>query len=273
VEHGPFQRSPVELIFPGLELARRLEASDAANAAASAKESIEAGGGVVAYAGPTSPLSHAIGLGMHGPVTDADLDRVEAFYRDRDTPSNIDLCPLADHTLMEKLGRRGYRITEFNNVLVGRPAKLEVVRRLDPSHVRLRICGPEDSELWSRTMVAGFFDREDLSAEEIAMGERLFRMPGAVGFIAEVNGTPAAAGTARKFGTLVTMFGDSTLPRFRGRGLQKELIALRLEWAEAEGCDLATAATLPGTPSQRNYMRAGFAVAYTKMNMCRELRA
>ena len=37
--------------------------------------------------------------------------------------------------------------------------------------------------------------------------------------------------------------------------------------AAARGCDLATASTLPGSGSQRNYERTGFQVGYTKVTM------
>jgi len=250
-------------MFPGLALAQRLECSDAENARVSAEEYIDVSGGVVAFGGPSSPLTHAIGIGMNGPVSESDLDRIEVFYRERGAPSNIDLCPLADPALMERLGRRGYRITEFNNVLYrdldGAPERTSLVRILEPADV------------WARTMISGFFGRDDLSADELAIGLSLFRMPGGTAFLAEIDGAPAAAGAARLQGTLATLFGDSTLLRFRGRGLQPAIIARRLAWAAEHRCELATAATVPGTVSQRNYMRLGFQIAYTKMNMLREL--
>src|ERR1019366_2130676 len=56
----------------------------------------------------------------------------------------------------------------------------------------------------------------------------------------------AAAGAMAIHGCLTTLFADSTMPGFRGAG------------------DLATASTLPGSVSQRNYERNGFRVAYTK---------
>ena len=37
--------------------------------------------------------------------------------------------------------------------------------------------------------------------------------------------------------------------------------------AIAQGCDMATASTLPGSVSQRNYERAGFEVVYTKVTL------
>jgi hypothetical protein len=42
-----------------------------------------------------------------------------------------------------------------------------------------------------------------------------------------------------------------------------------LRVAVEEGCDLATASTLPGSVSQRNYERNGFHVAYTKAVLVR----
>ena len=255
----------MELIFPGSELARRLEAADASNAAACATESIEAGGGTVAFAGANSPLTHAVGIGMKGPVTGPDLDRIETFFHDRGAPSNIDLCPLADPTLFEGLGRRGYRITEFNNVLY-----LPLGNSLAPP-TNIRTALPRERDVWSRTMVAGFFERDDLSDDEPRIGEALFDMPGAIACIAEVDGAPAAAAAARIDEGVMSLFGDSTLPRFRGRGLHKRFIEFRLACAGSSGCALAYAATLPGSISQRNYWRAGFRIAYTKINMSRGL--
>ena len=54
-------------------------------------------------------------------------------------------------------------------------------------------------------------------------------------------------------------------PRARGRGVHKELIRSRLLTAKALDCDLATALTVPGSISQRNYERSGFQVAYTRL--------
>jgi hypothetical protein len=68
---------------------------------------------------------------------------------------------------------------------------------------------------------------------------------------------------------LATLFADSTIAEFRRAGLHRELIAARLNDAAAQGCDLATSSTLPGSGSQRNYERLGFQVAYTKLTMVR----
>ena len=249
----------------GFALAQRVESTEARNVAAWATEYIEAGGGITSFAGPSSPISHAIGVGMNGPVTGGDLDRIENFYWSRGAPTSIDLCPLADPSLAELLGRRGYRITEFNNVLVALLPQPSAA----PPAAGIRIVSAGEKEIWTRTMIAGFFERDELSEEELAIGAGVFRMPHAAAFLAEADGVPAVAATACAGGGLLYLFGDSTLLRFRRRGLHSLLIQARLQWGAAQGCDLVSACTLPGSVSQRNYQRAGFIVAYTKMNLCR----
>ncbi len=95
-------------------------------------------------------------------------------------------------------------------------------------------------------------------------------MPNAAAFLAEVDGVPSAAATACIRDRLVHLFGDATLKGYRRRGLHSALISARLGWGVAQGAIIASASVVPGSDSQRNYLRAGFQIAYTKMNMCRE---
>ena len=254
----------MELIFADLHLARRLEASDAVNAACAAPESLPVAGGIAAFAGAGSPLTHAIGVGMYGPVGAAELDRIEEFYRSRASSVNLDLCPLADPSLAELLGRREYRVVEFNNVLVRRISDIPL------ADDRVRQAEASEGELWAETMVRGFFERDRLSDAEIEIGRALFRMPGSTAWFGFTGEKPVAAAAASVSEGLLTMFSDSTLPAHRGRGLHRAIINARIAWGAEHGCDTATAATLPGSISQRNYQRAGFQIAYTKTNMQRD---
>ncbi len=249
----------------GYRLAQWLELTEARNVANWAVEHLEVGGGIASFAGPTSPISHAIGVGMKGPVTESDIETLEEFYKTRGAPSNLDLCPLADPTLMEVLGRRGYRITEFNNALV-RP--ISGPMNAPPS---VRVASAEEADIWTRTMLEGFFERGELTAEEIGIGRPIFTMPGAVAVLGEMDGQPVSAAAGCLRDSLFYLFGDSTLPAFRGKGLHAQSIQARLAWGAEQGATFAAACTIPGSGSQRNYEKAGFSVAYTKMNMCRNL--
>ena len=248
-------------MFSDTALARRIEGGEALNSAGCG-ESIAVCGGFATFAGAGSPLTHAIGLGMNGAVSAAEFDRMEAFFRSRGVPVNLDYCPHADFSLVEHLGVRGYRIVECNNVLAG-----PIAGGYDS---RVRIAGGTEEPLWTRTMLRGFFGDRELSALEMDLGRRLLGLECATGWFGMLDGNPVSAGAMNVRGRLALLFADSTLESARGRGLHLATIRARLKHAATLGCDLATASTAPGSVSQRNYERAGFRVVYTKLNMQRD---
>src|SRR5258708_4752418 len=74
-------------------------------------------GGWMTYGGSNSPMNHIIGMGLQGPVSSAEFDRVEEFYRERRSICEVVISPYADPSLMGHLSDRGYRLTEWNSVL------------------------------------------------------------------------------------------------------------------------------------------------------------
>src|SRR5262249_54151450 len=115
--------------FADQDLARRVEDAWAylgvENARAQARldpqsdaASLPVGGGYAVFRGAGSPLSQVQGVGLYGPVGEEDFERMEAFYRERGAPVQLELASLADATLLEVLGRRGYRAIHQTHVLV-----------------------------------------------------------------------------------------------------------------------------------------------------------
>ena len=261
----PFAAS---VMFAGLQLARRIEAAEAANARACQEGQpgiafLEIAGGLAVFAGSESPLTQVLGIGLNGPVPEAELDAIEAFYQCRGARVTFDFCPLANPGLLEALATRGYRPMEFNNVLV---KSLEGF--LPPATPRVRRATDAEGDLWSRTVGQGFFEQADLTDEEMGVGRAVFAMPGSLCYLATTNTAEIAGGAAMAVRQgLAILFADGVTARFRRQGLHGELIAARLGDAVVENCDLATATTFPGSQSQRNYTGAGFQVAYTKVTL------
>lgn len=116
-------------LFPDLALARRLEQAYggmlerfATTCAAAHPElrtgALPVGGGQAVYAGPAfGGLTNAVGLGLHGPVTPADLDRLESFYRERNCEPIVSVCPFADRSLLDLVMERGYTLLSPYSVL------------------------------------------------------------------------------------------------------------------------------------------------------------
>jgi hypothetical protein len=240
------------MIFADAVLARRIEAAEGAIARGTSGQPgsavLEAGGGCAIFVGADSPLTHWVGMGLAGPVPVAELDEVECFFRTRGAKVSLDVSPLADAAFIEELASRGYRVAEFNNVLARRLSGLEVA--LTP---RARRALPDEADLWSYTVGRGFFEHAELTSGEMDVGRAIAAMPDALCYLAATEAGQVAAGGALAFREgVATLFADSTIPAYRREGMQREMIAARLNEAIARGCDLATASTLPVSGSQRN---------------------
>lgn len=92
-----------------------------------------------------------------------------------------------------------------------------------------------------------------------------FGHPAFICYIASVDGTDAALGVLHISDGTASMANALTTPTLRGRGCQTALLRRRLDDAARAGCDLAVSQCRPGSVSQRNQLRAGFAIAETNV--------
>ncbi|HST09393.1 MAG TPA: GNAT family N-acetyltransferase [Terriglobales bacterium] len=221
-------------------------------------------GGHMMFAGLNSPIGHAAGLGFDGPVTSADLDRLEAFYRSHGAPAQLDLCPLTDPSVFELVTARGYAIAELNNVLF---ANLDSQQSVDvPSGVEIRRSSAAEADVFSDIVSRSFFDKGDPPEGFADMLAPLFHFPEALTFLATVDGEPVAGAAGRIIPEhrVFALFGAGTLPDFRGRGIQTALLRTRMKAAADAGCELVVVVTRGGSVSERNCIRLGFQIAYSK---------
>lgn len=272
--------------FADLSLARRVEAawdrlgvenarSRSRMAPDSGAEILPVGGGHAVFLGAGSPLSQAQGLGLNGPVPEADLARMEQFFADRGTPAQVEVASLADPGFLPTLCGRGYAIAEQTHCLVSSaqdwpgsdprggssrwPADVAIVRVED-----------SDVELWADLLLDCFFEPPDVAPPELREGAIAMALAeGVSAWLAKIDGQPAGSGSLVIREGLALICGDGTLPRFRHRGVQSALLEARLAHARAGGCDLAAICTQPGSGSQRNAERQGFRVVYARTMMVR----
>jgi hypothetical protein len=257
-------------------LARRLETAEAVDAAGCAEAQCRldgasgaavkpVAGGVAVFCGASSPLTHALGIGMHGAVTADDLDDLEAFFEERGAAVTLDICPHAHPSLRELVTQRDYRVAEFINVMARSSPSLDTDRI--PSNVRVHAAEPHEHQDYVRAVIGGFFGRTELTEEETRLGTTLFHMPCTTAFLATLDGRVAGGGGLSVRNKVASLFGDATLPEYRNCGVHTAVIRTRMLEGSAQGCDIVTAGTLPGSGSQRNFERLGFQVAYTKVTM------
>src|SRR5712692_3980045 len=113
-------------ILSDLSLSRRLEWAEAAACASfveararlapeSGAQWIEVAGAYAMYDGVRSPSTQTFGLGLFEMPTTANMDELEAFFKDRGAPVFHEVSPIADKSLLVVLNERGYRPIEFTS--------------------------------------------------------------------------------------------------------------------------------------------------------------
>ncbi len=274
------QQQTNRTLFADINLARRLESLDAVGGVEygraharlfpqSGATSIAVAGGHATYAGIESPSTQAFALGLFGEVTVTEINELEGFYRSRRAPVNIEVCPLADASLIELISTRGYKPIEFSNVLV-RALPLDETKPDARQHdVRAREAAPDEEQVWAQTVAQGFVETTDIPMLMRNVILTAFHTSGTHCFVAEQHDVVIGGGSMSIRDGLAGLAGASTLPDYRNRGAQGALLDYRLRFAARHGCELAMITTLPGSASQRNAERHGFQVAYTRTKWLR----
>jgi len=224
-------------------------------------------GGHMIFAGLNSPIGRAVGMGFNGPVTADDLDRLEAFYRARKAPAQLDYCPLTDVSLLELTKQRSYGIAELNNLHF--LPLTDLAPFAVPEGVTIRRGVREQAAELSAIVTQSFFEKGDAPDGFNDLITPMFEFPGAITYAVTINGTlvAAAAGLVIPAHRVFALFGAGTLPPYRGRGIQTALLRTRMQAAREAGCEYAVVVTLGGTTSERNCLRLGFRTAYSKATL------
>ena len=261
--------------FVDRALARRLERAEASGNAASVEARarispqigatwIEVAGVYAMFDGVGSPLTQTFGLGVFEPVGISEMERLEAFFRERGAAVDHEVSPLAPPTLVSLLNERGYHPLEFTSVMfrpigggAGWLARHE-------SQVEARVIREDEGEVWARTAIEGWSEFPEVEEFMRDIGRLNLARAGATCFIAEAGGRAIGTGVLGTHEGVALLAGASTIPSGRRQGAQLALLDARLRYAAEQGCDLAMMCAAPGSASQRNAERHGFRIAYTR---------
>ncbi len=117
-------------MFADLDLARRLEAAEAAKYAAYARARpcvmaevnpavLQVAGGRGGLRGTAAhPITGRSVWGCMVPLPKTEFEQMEAFFANYGVTPQVSLCPLADPSLLRHLAERGYRIDMFMHTWV-----------------------------------------------------------------------------------------------------------------------------------------------------------
>lgn len=239
----------------------------------------EMNGGVAAYVEPGAPFNKVAGLGFAGvPEADA-LEELEQRFVERKAPLQFEVSTLADPALVRALTARDYLLVGFENVL-GLP--LDSVRALDVDGgiVTVSRASDEEAPVWLDTVATGFMTPDVFDgppSHESTPRDVLDRVfgdtiaaPSFERYLARVDGEIAGGASLRIQDGVAQLSGAATRPELRRRGVQSALLRHRLAEAARRGCDLAVVTTQPGSKSQENVQKFGFALLYARAVLVKE---
>lgn len=219
----------------GVTVGSYLDATPAlANAAGAATRRIS-GAICLAAAKIDEPfINRALGVGTIAEATPRLLDRIERFYASLGKPTRIAVATgYVPQAMLRLLERRGYAPVDDPQLIYAydraRPPEMPEVPGLTIERV-----GPDLASLYARTGFVSFRERGPRFVDII---EALIRerRRGVRAFLGRIDGEPAATGMLFDVRPVGGLGNGSVLPRFRGRGLQKALIAHRIRDGWARG--------------------------------------
>lgn len=238
-------------------------------------EVFELAGGHAVLCGPGLYVNRALAIGLDGPVTADDFDRLEARSAVVGVAPSIEVVPTAHRSLTEIAGSRGYAILRFLTTHIRTLEDVTGVPPGDPTVIIARADG-DLLGVWKDVAAAGFgVDEGDPRRASDAFADAAAVVDGPGFLLARdaADGRPLGCASVTFRDGLATLGGMTALPNERGRGVQAALIAERLRLAREAGCDLAASSTVPANASERNLVRAGFRPIYETVTLAREPRA
>ena len=230
---------------------------------------VEIAGGVAAFTERlfARKLNHVTGIGMQGAIDPDVLGQVESAYAAQGLGTEIDLCPHAVPGLLRLLATRGYAVNAFSNTYAR--TLDDVAGRIGDDGIEI-LAGTQADALFVDASVSGFsVQAENRPRELLDALARIARARDDTSlFVARIDGhIVGSAGLSvaeTPLGPIGELYIASTLPGFRGRGVQTALLRARLVAAKSAGCALAVVMARPANTSARNTERAGFSLAFTK---------
>jgi hypothetical protein len=226
---------------------------------------INVAGTYALFDGVQSPCTQTFGLGISEEATNADLKKIESFFKLKNAHVYHEISPLADPSLLCLLRDRSYQPIEYSTVMFQPLVKhFQIVSKGDPN-IHIRIVEDDEIKLWTETSAMGWGnDIPDIFEFMMKFGKICASCKNSHTFLAEINSQAIASGILFMIDRVALIVGDSTLIQGRNQGAQTALINARLSFAKERGCDMAVMVTSPGSQSQRNGEKNGFRIAYTR---------
>ena len=225
----------------------------------------ELGDGYLIALGPGCYVNRAVGVGPQ--LSEPDIEIIEEFFGSAGLPASVQVGSLANAGTLDRLAAHGFIVTGLRWVMA---APVDGAHGDDHGPAQVREVDDSSVESWMRVLAAangaGRGEPRRISDE---YAKAAHAVAGSVDLVASVDGSAVAAGSIEFSGGIAWLGGAATMPAYRGRGLQRQLLGHRIGVARTRDARLVAATAEPGTTSARNLARAGLSLADVQVFMTR----
>jgi GNAT superfamily N-acetyltransferase len=210
-------------------------------------------------------FNRVIGAGILGPLDLTGIEAIVRHFASKKRPACIEVyAGLTPPDLLAALAQAGF--TDSGHGLESHVLETDGSRGWSVAGVTVRRVAPTEYVHFGELVRDGFDMRADavLGPFFVDLTRASLEALGAngAGFIASVDGEDAGTGQLVLTDRVAGCYSGSVLETFRGRGIQKALIAARVQDGLARGKRIFISQTDPDSPSGHNLHDVGFRTLY-----------
>lgn len=209
---------------------------------------------------PNPFFNRVVGLGFDEMAL---IENILSFYDSDSVPFSIEFLP---NDLNEELSRFlhavGFRHSGFHGGFFGRCTTTGNMQEEKNKVVKV-----ETEDQFAEFLQVNFdgFELPSAIREPVLANMRHWKsIRNWSLYTAYVGETPSACAILQTKDNIGYLASAATLPSFRGQGLQRRLLQVRIDAAKQQGCDLVCSQAQFGSTSHHNLQKAGLQLAYTK---------
>lgn len=216
------------------------------------------------------------------PVPMSDIDELIEWFVSRGKEPRLEACTCAHPSLFAGLAERGFVVRLIENLLfcdlTDSSQRASAIDATAPG-VEIITIDPKNAtqvEAYAMSVCIGFRTASlapgstvpeglDIPQRELDLTKACVRHPRTTALAAVTpSGQIVGGGVIETFGDIGGMFALSVLPPYRNRGIQRALMAARVQHARKVGIKVVTVSSMPCVGTERNARRAGFQLGYTR---------
>lgn len=221
--------------------------------------------GWMVHDGTGSWANYAAGLGLNGPVTSAEIQRLVDFYDAHGVDAQVQTTPYQDPSLFSVLAEHHFVTDDFTVMFVHDLKDLSTTQMPGLEFIEINPGNNEDIQVFVNAQMIGFYAPNAAPEGIAAITERVGRHPRCRVWLLKLDGKIVGSGGLEVFENSAVLIAGAIFPEARRKGIQSAFMSYRLRIARDLGVDYALVGSVPNGGTERNALRQGFLPIMTQI--------